>query len=299
MLRIAFLFLAVLAPRAQEGMDYLCPKELSIDRWVNEASPIEFDKLMFFASVESSMGTIELVNESDRTIQYYLIILELLDSDGKHLLSVPVFNVDSEDNIPFRVAFRPWMSAHFSGGYLEPITAKARARKAFYIPLTMLTCPARARIAMIQLKYGDGTEFRASLASFNTQPVLTEVSPTGAAGYKRWAPLMTVGAIRVDLEGHGHLDTSDYQNPDFVRWLEQQIAKWKFAPSTVKGQAAPGAIPFVMIIGEMSKQRTQLDLLKKKGVSGTLLVLAAVPPESAFGDTWVLFAGGRANDIRE
>jgi hypothetical protein len=292
-LKFAFLFFVVLVARAQQEQDYLCSGKLTIDHAVGAAFPVDFRNLNFYGSVDSSIGHVELVNNSAQTIRYYLVVFELFDSAGKYILSVPVFNTAKNQKVPFTVGFEPWVLVNWPGNYFEPIRPKASARKAFFIPLTALTCPATARISMIQLRYEDGTEFRWSSPPVLTSSILIEAAMVDAEGYGRWMPLTTSGTIRVDSAGRGHLKTSSDQGGEFEHWLEQEISAWKFFPSSVDGRLIPGEIPFLLIFGDTSESRIQLDLLKQKGWHGAILVLAAIPPGSSFGDTWALSAGSQ------
>jgi hypothetical protein len=292
-LRLAFLLFGVAVASAQQGVDYLCAGELTIEHSTGPTSPIDFSNFTFFGSVENSAGRVELLNKDSQAIRYYLVIFDLLDSAGKYILSVPVFNVDDDQNVPFNVAFKPWVLANWPGGYFDPIGPKAKAKKTFQIPFTVLTCPTAVRISMVQLRYKDGSEFRASISTVRTPSIVTEATVVDAEGYRRWTAVTTLGIIRVDSMGRGHAEAPNGQSAEFSPWFEREISAWKFFPSSVDGATTAGEIPFLLVVGDLRNVKGQLDLIKEKGQLGAILVLQAIPPGSSFGNAWALSAGGQ------
>ncbi|HLW51809.1 MAG TPA: hypothetical protein VKW06_03110 [Candidatus Angelobacter sp.] len=295
MTKHVLMLVVLLAPpvnaKSQDNPDYLCARELPVENVVRD-SPLGAKGLTFFGSVENSAGHIELFNTTSKTIQYYLLLVDLLDSDGTGVLSVPVFNVDKQQKIPFKVNFSSWILSNWPGAYFEPISPGSTARKVFVSPLTTLTCPVKARISAVQIRYSDGTEFRSAPLPLNLPPVLSEASLTRTKECQRWSPLTSSGVIRVDPEGHGQLEMLDFENADLRNWLEAQIVAWKFSPASQNGDPAQGNLPFLLVIGDIRTARSQLDLLKQKGRTGTILLVAVVPPELSSKRAWTLIAGG-------
>lgn len=278
--------------KAQEDKAYLCSGTVPIDS-VSDTAPFSLKDLVFFGLVDSSAGHVELVNNSTKTIEHYLVIIDLFDSAGEYILSIPIFNVDKGQKIPFDVNLEPWIMANWPGGYFEGIDPKASARKTFFAPFTVLTCPARARISMIRLRYQNNTEYEFSAVPVRTMPILTEASFKDPASFQKWMPLAVSGTIQVDSTGKAHVATIDFQEPEFKTWLQGQISDWRFFPASLDGKSRSGEISFLFMIGDTKDAKGHLNMIREKGMSRTVLVVAAIPPTSSFSRTWVLVVGSQ------
>jgi hypothetical protein len=293
-LNIAILFLCVMTEitRAQDRVEYRCSGHIAVEGTISPA-PLGFGDLVFFASVDSSAGHIDLINSGTKGIQYYLVILDLFDSQDKYVLSLPVFNVDRDQNIPFDVDFKPWVLANWPGGHFEDIPARTTAQKVFFVPLATLSCPSKARVSMIRLRFQDKSEYNFAAPTVRTMPALTRAFLNEPTAYERWMPRVAWGTIQVDPAGHGSLQAEDSQDSDFEAWLRDQISGWVFSPSSIDGRLTTGEIPFILIIGNPRIAKAQLENLKTIGRIGPVLVLAAIPPAISFNGSWLLLAGSQ------
>jgi len=290
---LLFLLVEIPAARSQEAEDYLCRVHPKVESDMSAVLPIKLVNFTFFGSFEDSVGFVEIVNNATKTIRHYVIVFDLLDSSGNHIVTIPVFNIDKDQHLPFDVGFKDWAVANWPGNYFDPIGPKTKLRKSFLTPLTLLTCPTTARISAIHLRYDDGIEFHSSASDIVTQPIITEPAIGDAAGYQRWVPLATSGTIRIDSTGNASLNTLNTQTGEFERWFGHELTAWKFVPAFNEGRSVSGEIPFLLIIGDPTKLlRAQIESLKQKGEYRAVLVLVAVPPGSTFGDTWAVSAGG-------
>jgi hypothetical protein len=290
---LVFLLFAILAARSQEAEGYLCRVHPKVESGMSAVLPVDLVNFTFFGSLEDSVGYVEIVNNTTKTIRHYVIVFDLVDSAGNHIVTVPVFNIDKDQHLPFDVGFKDWAVANWPGGHFDPIRPKTKSRKSFLTPLTVLSCPTTARIAVIHLRYDDGTEFHSSSSNIVTQPLITEPAIGDAAGYQHWAPLANYGTIRIDSTGNAHLNKLNNQTGEFEQWFGHELTAWKFVPALNEGKPVSGEIPFVLIIGDPTKLlRAQIESLKEKGEHQAVLVLVAVPPGSSFGNTWAVSAGG-------
>ncbi len=270
-LPVIMLFLALLPAAAQEESEYICHDWLQVERPAD--SPLDFQALSFDSTLAGSGGAVTLVSRTDKAIAYYVVIMEFLDSRGKYLFSVPVFNVDDENHqeIPLSVPFKLWLRGNWPGGHMAPISAKSKSRETYGTVLTMLTCPVSVRVSLVQVRYGDGTEFKYSSPSLNisTIPVFGKIEE---ADYKRWSPLTVSGTLEVDSDGDVQILDLDVPGDMLKGWLRTQFSLWHFTIPWVDGKPSSAKLAFLVMIGDASKGRTQMEAMKKKGIRGPILL---------------------------
>jgi hypothetical protein len=272
-LMISLLLSTVPLLRAQdEGSWYLCKKTLPVIAPTD--APLEFQQVTFDSTFAGSGGGVALVNKSDKAIRYYVIILEFLDADGKYLVSAPVYNVDdSNQSIPFELPFKPWLKRNWlSWTHMAPVPAKSDSSMYFQIALAMVTCPASARVSMIELRYDDNTDFKYISPTLNiptTPAQAMEIKDVDGA--VKWSPLAVTGMLQIDTHGHAkilELDAGDV----FRKWLQMEFNHWRFVPAWVEGKAATTQLPFVFLLGGTTQALVQVDVMRRKGIRGPMLV---------------------------
>jgi len=240
--------------------------------------PLDFQGLYFESGLDGSNGAVTLLNKSDKGIQYYVAIMEFFDEKENYLISAPVYNVVEEDQtIPLDVPFKPWLQRNWPGGPMAPIAAKSTSRETFNNVLAMLTCPASVRVALIQLRYDDGTGFKyvsPTLRLSTTPGQKMEIhDPDGA---QRWQPLTVVGTLEVDVQGRARileLDAADV----FRKWLQNEFSQWKFVPARVEGKPASSRLPFIFYLGDTTHPWVSVEAMRRRGARGAILVWPTFP----------------------
>lgn len=272
-LMITLLLFTVPLLRAQDEESwYLCNKTLPVIAPTD--APLEFQQVTFDSTFAGSGGGVALVSKSDKAIRYYVIILEFLDADGKYLVSAPVYNVDdTNQSIPFDLPFKPWLKRNWvSWTHMSPVPAKSHSSMYFQITLAMVTCPASSRVSMIQLRYDDNTEFKYISPTLNisTTPARA-MEIKDVDGAVRWSPLAVTGMLQIDTDGHAkilELDAGDV----FRRWLQKEFNDWRFIPAWVEARPTTTQLPFVFLLGSTTHALVQVEVMRKKGIRGPILV---------------------------
>lgn len=260
------------SPAQENQTGYLCYGSLPIQ--APSEIPLEFRWLSFDSWIQGSSGGVTVLNKSDKGIQYYVAIIEFSDGDGKYLLSVPVYNVDKKDqSIPLNVAFKPWLLANWPGSYMAPIGRQSESDKTFHSVLSTLTCPKSAHVSMVQLRYDDGTEFKYISPTLNLSTAPTSrLDISDSKGAERWLPLTVSGTLQVDSEGHVRILDLDFAAAGFKKWLEREFSHWSFTPAWTNGAPASTVLPFLFILGDTTNAAVQVDVLKRKGIAGPILI---------------------------
>ena len=251
-----------------------------------QGSPLAFEDLAFYAD-GAAYGFTYFTNKSAKDIEFYLIVLELLDRDGKYLMSVPIFNVGEKEGSPFEVPFTSWLES-LANVYGAPIPVGTRSQRPFFVQLATLTCPSSARVSMIQLQYTDKTRFKYAAPSVNIPPVLLRAGLRRANEIDSWRGLAITRLLTIDSLGKVSAESTDSAPPALQRWLRQEIANWKFAAALTDAQAVATRLPFVLIIDNDSAavRNTQLDLMRERGMSEPVIVLGIL--RSPLTENWEL-----------
>ena len=274
----------------------ICAVEIPINNSI--ASPLEFRNITFYSEPYRTTGNIEMVNRG-KGISDYLVIVELRDKNDKVLISVPIVNERIDGRNPFDVPFAAWLAAS-SIGYNEDIAPGETVNKPFFSELATLDCPASAYIAMVQLNYDDKTSFRAVAYKLNLQPILLDIVFEAPEQLEHWRGATLSGTITINPAGSGALLDLDCKDSRVRKWLEKEIAAWKFSPAIKNGSTSSFELPFLFSIAAQSNEIEKLELIKQKSGHGVAIVIAAVDPESSFNNGWQIFFGKNiANALRK
>jgi hypothetical protein len=259
--------------QAQQLSPYLCDTNLYPSAMAE--SPVLLPYLTLTGTVHGTAGVLTLINQKDKNIQYYLVVMEFLDGQGQYLFSAPVYNVDKEQHIPFDVPFKPWLLANWPGGTLAPIPAGSKSGEAFGSKLVALTCPTSVRISVIWLKYEDGTEFKYLGDHINLSPATRNaVKLKSIKDAKAFSPVTVSGKIKLNEQGQINGVTIDSSDDRFKAWLAKEFAGWDFTPPWVSGKPASTSVPFLFILADNANARAEAEGLKKHGVQGSILLLS-------------------------
>jgi hypothetical protein len=268
-----FLMCSITHVRAQLS-PYLCDENLFPVVAVD--SPILFPYVTLTGTTLETGGVLTLHNKSEKRIQYYLVVMEFLDDQGKYLFSAPVYNADKEQHVPFDVAFKPWLLANWPGGQMASIPARSKSAETFGTKLVALTCPASVRISVIWLKYDDGKEFKyiSENLSLSTSTQEEPIRIKNIKNARKWAPITVAGTLQVDQHGRVKISNTDNPSDDLREWMNREFSGWNFTPAWLAGKPVPSRIPFMFILADNNDPRTQVEALKKRGMSGPLLLFA-------------------------
>jgi len=291
MVRFAFLIglllVVVSTGQAQDEFGYFCNGILPVE--VSADIPLDFQGIYFDSTLGGSGGGVTLINKSDKGVQYYVAIMEFADEKGNWLISAPVYNLDKKDQIPLDVPFKPWLLWNRPGVVLppsgtgspfSPIAARSSSRVAFANVFVMLTCPASVQVAMVHVRYDDGTEFKYVSPHLRVSPTPSQsMEITDVETAQRWSPIAISGTIQIGAEGQARIIELNAASGEFSRWLKKEFAKWKFTPLWADGQPTSVQLPFVFFLGDVSEQES-LALaasVKRRGAQGPMLVWPSFP----------------------
>jgi hypothetical protein len=259
--------------RAQQLSPYLCDTNL-YPAAVAE-SPVLLPYLTLTGTTQGTSGVLTLINQKQKNIRYYLVVMEFLDNQGKYLFSAPVYNVDKEQHLPFDVPFKSWLLANWPGGTMAPIAARSKSGETFGSQLVALTCPTSVRISVIWLKYEDGTEFKYLGEHINLSPATRNaIKLKSIKDAKAFSPVTVSGQIKLDEQGRIDGVTIDSSDDRFKAWLAKEFAAWDFTPPWVSGKPASTSVPFLFILADNANARTGAESMKKQGVHGPILLLS-------------------------
>jgi hypothetical protein len=274
---ISFVLSAVCFTGAQEEPpQYLCYGFLPVQ--VPADSPLDFQGLFFESGIAGSGGGVTLLNKRPRELQHYVAIMEFLDENGGYLVSSAVYSVAEKDRtIALDVPFRPWLQRNWPGGFMKPIPAESSSREGFNISLSMLTCPTSARVSMVRLKYDDGTEF--NYASPHVQLSTTPAEKMeihDMNGAQKWGPLIATGTLEVDAQGRARIVDLDAAEV-FRNWLQKEFSGWKFIPAWAEGKPVSSRLPFIFYLGDTTHDWVPIEVMRRRGVRGPMLVPPTFP----------------------
>jgi hypothetical protein len=269
---ISLLGLSVSFGQAQTEPGYLCEGFLPVE--APRDVPLLFRGLYFDSGLSGSGGAVTLANTNDKSIRYYVAIMEFLDDNGRYIVSAPVYNMaEKDDTIPLNVPFKPWLLRNTSAGGNEPITPGSEKRKAFNIALSTLTCPKSVRVSMVQLQYEDGTEFRYALPGLNLSLApASQLELRDKRTARHWAPIAVSGTLQVDAEGRARILELDGAPEDVGNLIAEEIVRWKFIPAWVDGKPVAIQLPFLFFLGEPTHEWVQVEMMNRKGIRGPILV---------------------------
>jgi hypothetical protein len=233
-----------------------------------------------------SHGSLELVNKSNEIIEYYLIVVELLNEHGNYILSVPVLNESRDRSIPFKTAFEPWLQTS-AADYFEPVAPHETVRKPFFSQLATPKCPTSARIALIFVRFSDGKEQRYGDWP-EIPPALIQPFFSTTAKLEDWSGRVVQVDLALNASGGAKLEKSSLNVPGFNDWLKTEVANWKFTPGFKEGKPAPIHLPVLLFIGTSVKPTEMHDPLTQ---ADAVLVISVAPPELSLNGEWQIFYG--------
>jgi hypothetical protein len=270
-LTASFLLCSIVEARAQLS-PYLCERELLPTVAID--SPVVFPGVTVAGTTLDTSGVLAILNNSEKGIRYYLVVMEFLDDQGKFLFSAPVYNADKDQHIPFDVAFKPWLLANWPGGQMAPIPARSRSDEGFATRLIALTCPSSVRISVIWVKYDDGKEFKYVSETLNLSATFqAQEIKIKKVGARKWGPITVTGTVEVDARGEPQIAELDPAIADLKTWLKNEFSRWGFTAAWAGGKPTTTRIPFVFILADNTDPREQAEALKKRGVEGPILLL--------------------------
>jgi hypothetical protein len=135
-------------------------------------------------------------------------------------------------------------------------------------------------VAMVHVRYDDGTEFKYVSPRLRVSPTPSQsMEITDVETAQRWSPIAVSGTIQIDAKGQARIIELTAASGEFSRWLKKEFAKWKFTPQWADGQPTSVQLPFVFFLGDVSEQES-LALaasMKRRGAQGPMLVWPSFP----------------------
>ena len=158
--------------------------------------PLQVSDFSFDTKNDVTSGLVTARSSDVRPIKALLMVIELSDNQGQHVLSVPVYFYKSRNEWPFQFDDADWVRAHgLTDGKLEG----KGTRLAFASPIIPPRCPSTAKVVFTEIVFGDGTSQEIGTRDFaKDPPILVRAQETKVA-------LTAPALIRctVTVSGHG------------------------------------------------------------------------------------------------
>ncbi len=203
--------------------------------------PIGLSNLMFSSVGESSHAKLQVINNELRHIRRYLLVLDLTDEHGTHLLYLPFFNSLSRSALPKEFANRAWLQAHAlqSNVGLAPKKQHALASAS---PFITAYCPKQATVEYVLLAFSDGSILEYGSARGRIDPLVVDSKPTHEVGLSTaHAVEGMLGLVRDGGVDRVELAPGSYGSADK---LQNTLKGLKFSPSSGLQSAD---VPFILV----------------------------------------------------
>jgi hypothetical protein len=229
--------------------------------------PVEFSKPIFFSAERWSDGKLQAVNRGSVPIRSYLVLVEYIDKNHKHVLSIPFFNQGMKEQLPSAFARSEWLGSYgeesndgLSQG--EEITLVASA------PFITSSCPDRASIEYVYLTFSDGNAIE-----FGSKPLLETLLVNATLGGRmKNLPAMVRG--KISLTADGLVDDVELSSP-LDAGLSTSIVGGLRAGSFFHEPSSVHELPFVLLNATKSKAHIANDKWFREKMA--VLILLAEP----------------------
>ena len=290
---LIFISVAANALHARES-DYWCDgRRLALE---GGKLPLQISALTFTSS--SNMSSAEInVFSSEKSVDYYLILIDFIDDDGGHLLTIPFYNLNSQLASPFKVPFARWLYGHSNS------TPRVKTNIAQTLDgessTVALVCPAKARISMVLLQFADGTNFTYSRPDLELDTIVAW-APLNDGALAQWTPLFAVATVSVSEDGHAALKSLDNSSPELRSFIERQVTGWLFSPPLSNGRVLARDLTFLLCFEDVGAfgvgtppppgLARQMHALQARGTPRSVIVLHAYRA-NPMSKTWMVRAG--------
>lgn len=283
-IKLLLLLLSLTSSLALAEVRYWCEGAQPLPIEYPHAAPFKLANLSFVSADVSSFGQVELTATRPDNIESYILIIEFLDRDGKHVYSVPIYSTKPGQDGDVDADVLAWIESHPRSS-VNHIKASDPTTLQFWIPVVPSSCPTSARLLHVQLRYANGKPFTYAISNLTLDPSIVSAPISSSAEWVTLTPLEFTGRITVDSGGQPNVAQLQPTAPD-RRWLQDQVSSWRFSPAVKKGRKVAEDVAFYFVVGTGSFDPLTIERLRIASPTVSVFVFRVVPP--APGGKWEL-----------
>jgi hypothetical protein len=257
---------------------------------------LAIDRLKFDSDGHTSTVEMEVRNRSSKGIVSILLLVEL-QSTGGIKITIPVHARSATEDVS--QLHDLWIPI---SPVIEEIKPGATQRFVSDMPIVSTECPARARIALAEVKFAGGTEFNRS-EDWRTAAMPMKL-PISNLPVQLLNPDMQT-LVTAIIDATGKVTLKDVQSPsDETRsWLAETLSQWLFTPALHQGRAEESEQSWVFRFRKYEGPEPPYTVhnLDKSGVFTSIAVYSAVPdskqPVVIFGQGPGYYSDGNPQEL--
>ena len=286
-IEILTLFASLTMGAAFAQTRYWCGSAKPLPLEYSRSAPFRLDDLKFTSADVSSFGAVKL---SASAIRDFIFIIELVDGDGQHVISIPISSRGPKNGHEFDAIIPTWypgsgpMEAWHWDSSPRPMNGSEEVQ--FWSPVVPSNCPASGRLVGAQVSYRDGKRYRYRESELTVDPTLIKVPITSSQKWFDLVPLEFTGRIHIDTFGHPKVTELKSASGGETSWLRDQISSWTFSPELANGQRTAADIGFYLVVGTEAFDLSTVERLRSEPGISSVLVFRVVPPSP--GGKWEL-----------
>jgi hypothetical protein len=257
-------------------------------------SPLQLDSVALKSADNFSYGDMRVVNHGASAILRFLIIVELLDRQNDHIITVPFYNRSYHQGKLHALEFKyqDWLQAYastFDRGIIEP---SQELTASFAGPLLPNQCPTKARVLSAELELDNGAIVKHGKFPLTLDTLVMSISAVATRNADERPPRIFVTRVRVEANG-----TFSYADQDQLDGapadLAQILKHCHFFPGVTSGDltASMVTLAFAFTVDDKADWKMLKDLRKADPVMQAIQVHLA---RGLGGNSWVfgLSTGG-------
>jgi len=239
---ILILVISAFCESAFSASAYWC-KPTTVAVSIPSFVPLNFGRMSFASTSDYSTGDVRVRNLESRRVVEFVLIIEFVDSQDRHVLTAPLFNsARSLDSWSPGVRFIGTWTFQHAGQHLESISPKGTATLLFQSPFISTQCPAHAYLRFARITFADEGEFLFSSDNLYLDPIIV-----GTHLLRDFKPTTELVRAKFTLDNQGRAINveADARNNE-LQSKREQLLEWQFSPITSRTNQ-PGIIDVLVV----------------------------------------------------
>lgn len=252
------------------------------------SAPIAISDLHLTTNHESSGLQFDALNMGTKPVTGILMIIELQDTRGNNMLSIPVYTLDAISVKPLDMSLGPWLRVHDELKLMTGILPGSKLTIVGWSPAILTKCPSAAKAYLLDLETADGSIVRNKTLGWQIDPVLTEANYIKPS-FSRGRPVRLSATIGVDPQGKGSVERTDAVG-QVDMWLRTIVKSWKFSPAIEDGRSRQGEVSILLRVDEDAKSYAE-PFWFQSGQEPTTVILVRITASDS--ENSIVFEGGK------